>query len=212
MSGFACPPDCGYCCTHLRRDEAPEQRVARLEFQALLRDEGVYHCLDEARVGLSLSNEEAAALRAQADARGLRAKLHPRTYLLDARRRLAVTLDWHLAHEACPFYAGFRCTAYAQRPLVCRAYPVLVADPRRVLAPECPKMPVAGAALRVELRARRSIEERLAALDARALDALAGGRFSRGLPARDAAERLRRYRVVPLEEWLRAAPARSSTS
>jgi Fe-S-cluster containining protein len=198
---FACPPDCGHCCTHLERDEIPGDA----EFRDALREHGVYHCTDAARVGLSLSNAEAAALRAEAARRKMRVDIHPRTYLLDARRRAAVVLDWHMPYVSCPFYADFKCTAYDVRPLVCRAYPVLGLG-KGSLAPECPKMPVPGTQLRSERAARRGIEEAHAKLDELGwllLDA-PGARFAKGLAPREARARAKRYRVVAAEEYASA--------
>ena len=203
---FACPSDCGHCCTHLERGPDPAAEA----FRAVLREQGVYHCADAARGGLALSNAEAEALRAEAERRGLPVKLHPRTYLLETRRRLVVVVDWHLAHASCPFYADFRCTAYELRPLVCRAYPVLRIGPGG-LAPECPKMPLPAAHLRVERTMRRAIDEAHARLDADAWRAMERGRFVKGLDAREAASRARRYRGVPLDAFLAAAASAPPT-
>lgn len=194
---FACPPDCGHCCTHLEREPEPGLD----DFRGILREQGVYHCTDAARVGLSLSNAEAAGLRAEAERRRMPLKLHPRTYLLESRRRLAVVLDWHMPYASCPFYADFQCTVYAQRPLVCRAYPVLGLG-KSALAPECPKMPVALTQLRAERQVRGAIDEAHARVDADAWRAMERGTFARALTAREASERARRYRVVALEEYL----------
>lgn len=208
---FACPPDCGHCCTHLERE--PEPGAA--EFQAVLRVQGVYSCDDGMRVGLSLSNAEASALLDEASRRGMRVAMHPRTYLIETRRRAAVVLDWHMPSVVCPFYADFRCTVYERRPLVCRAYPVLQIG-KRGLAPECPKMPVPAAELRAERRVRRAIDEAHARVDEDAWRAMERGRFAKGLSAREAARRLERYRHVALDEFLaveaRTARAKSSTS
>jgi Fe-S-cluster containining protein len=191
---FVCPPDCGWCCTHLARDAAPGEA----EFRAVLREHGVYHCTDGVATGLSLSNAEAARFRE------LGAPVHPRTFLLEARRRVAVVLDWHMPRDVCPFYADYQCTAYQDRPLVCRAFPVMVASPLR-LAPECPKVPAPRAALRLEVRARTAIERAHATLDDQAARVLAAGRFAVGLPAREAAARLRRCRVETPEAYLARA-------
>ena len=204
---FACPPDCGHCCTHLQRE--PEPGVAA--FRAQLRRHGVYHCADAASGGLSLASAEADALREEAAARGMRLRLHPRTYLLETRRRLAVVLDWHMPDASCPFYADYRCTVYERRPLVCRAYPVMLASPL-VFAPACPKAPALAAEVRAEKRARRALDDAHARVDADAWRAMERGRFAKGLPAREAAARMRRYRHVPLADYLCAVPERSSTS
>lgn len=177
----------------------------------MLREQGVYHCTDATRLGLALSNEEAARLRAIASARGLAAKIHPRTFLLDGRRRAAVVLDWHMPHKACPFYESYRCTVYDARPLVCRAYPVLTLG-RGGLAPECPKMPVAKSALRTESAARGAIERAHAKLDETGLAILERGRFTLGLTSQAAHARLRAYRIMTPEEFLSRAPATRSTN
>lgn len=226
---FQCPSDCGHCCTHLKRDVPRAERRAEEEFRAMMRDLGVYTCSDAANTGLALTPEEARALRADAVTRGLRIRLHPRTYLLETRRRLAIVLEWHLAHASCPFYADYRCTAYEARPLPCRAYPVLQPAPTWSLGPTCPKsdetraLASAGAIrlgtyLGAEGRARRAIEARHATLDERTFSLLdaPGARFAKGLPPREAAERVARYRVVDADlfggEAPRTARARSSTS
>lgn len=207
MDAFACPLDCGWCCTHLEREEDPGER----DFRDAMRGEGVYSCGHPPR-GISLSHDEARAMRDEASRRGLRAKLHPRTFLLDSRRRAAVVLDWHWDHVACPFYADYKCTAYEVRPLVCRAFPVMLGAPLR-LAPQCPKTPIPRGALKGELKARKAIELRDAGFDEAAFRLLAAPGFAKGLPAAEARRRLKRYRwLSPEEHPSCAAPARSSTS
>lgn len=204
---------------HLERATHPENGA----FRAHLRELGVYHCTDATRVGLALSNDEAARLRAIAEARGVAARIHPRTFLLDGRRRVAVVLDWHLPHRSCPFYAGFRCTVYDARPLVCRAYPVLAigraglpdvaagtSSSSSLDAPECPKMPVPRAQLRAESAARRALERAHAALDAIGADVLTRGGLVEGLAPREAGARLRRYRITTPEEYPSARATRST--
>jgi Fe-S-cluster containining protein len=192
---FACPPDCGWCCTHLHREVPREEAKATAAFRAELGGQGVYHCGDAVTTGLSLSNAEAARFRE------LGAEVHPRTFLLETRRRLVVTLDWHMPRTTCPFYQSYQCTAYDDRPLVCRAFPVMVASPLK-LAPECPHMPVAAPQLRAERAWRRAIDRAHATLDDVAQRALAAGRFATGLAPREAAARAERYRAVAVEEFV----------
>lgn len=209
---FTCPPDCGWCCTHLKREEEPGEA----EFRDALRDEGIYSCGHAPR-GLSLSPAEADGMRDEAKRRGLRVDLHPRTYLLDARRRAAVVLDWHWDHVSCPFYADYKCTAYDARPLVCRAFPVLLGAPKWTLAPQCPMSEPTlasgarlGTALRVESAARRGIERAHVRMDEDAARLLAHGGFAKGLAPTEARARLRRYRLLkPEEHPACAARARS---
>lgn len=210
MDAFQCPPDCGWCCTHLTRTPPAAEKRGTREWRALLRGLGVYHCTDATTTGLSVSSAEARAMRDAAARLGTRLPLHPRTFLLETRRRAAIVLDWHMPRAACPLYADYKCTAYDARPLVCRAYPVMMASPLG-LAPECPKVPAPRSALRVELRARRDIESVHAALDSRAMAVLdaPGARFAKGLAAREAAARAARWRVVDLDRWL-DADARAS--
>lgn len=201
---FACPPDCGWCCTHLERQPSPIERRADREYKGLLRGEGVYGCADGPYRGLSLSPQEAAALRD--DPRGR--AIHPRTWLLETRRRLAVVLDWHMPSASCPFHADGRCTVYDRRPLVCRAYPVMFAAPSWKLAPECPLTAPTlaagglGRALRVESTARRAIETRAVQLDERTMALLSRKdlRFARGLSRDEASARLARYKQVGLDD------------
>lgn len=207
---FACPPDCGHCCTHLEREPAPGDD----EFRAILRDEGIYHCPDSQRVGLSLSNAEAAVLRAAAKERGMRVDIHPRTYLLETRRRVAVVLAWHMPNVSCAFYADYKCTAYEVRPMQCRAFPVIgLGRGPDVLAPDCPKMPIPLVQLRAERKARDAMERAHAKLDELGWLLLArpDARYVKGLTPREAKKRLDHYRVVAAEEWA-STPRTSSTT
>lgn len=211
---FACPPQCGWCCTHLTRDEGASERVARRDFRAALADLGVFSC-GHGPTGLSLSGAEAAAFRARAAERSMRVRLHPRTFLLETRRRVVVALDWHFPYASCPFYADWKCTVYEDRPLVCRAFPVMGAAPAWALAPQCPETAgvhaaraqgrvVFGSFLRDENAARRAVERAHAALDESAMRALdaQGTRFARGLAPPEAARRARTWRVVELDAFL----------
>ncbi len=212
MSGaFACPPDCGWCCTHLSREATSTEQAGERAFRAELARLGVYGCTDAPRSGLALAPGEAAGLRDEAARRDLSVDIHPRTWLLDGRRRAAVVLEYHMPHESCRFYADFRCTAYALRPAVCRAFPVLAPAPEWRLAPACPLVPavVSGAALgrvrlgtflRGENAVRRAVERRHAALDEAAMRLLDVPGFVKGLRPAEARARLRRYRHVTAEE------------
>lgn len=214
-ASFACPPDCGWCCTHLERQLPPDEEAAALDFRDAMRALGVYACEDAMTEGLSLSNAEARGLMDEARARGLAADIHPRTFLIETRRRLVVPLDWHMPHVSCPFYQDFKCTAYELRPLVCRAFPVMAPAPSWRLAPQCPLTEETlaarasgdvrfGSFLRVESKARRAIDEQHARLDEAAMRLLdvPGLRFATDLDMRVANERARRYRVATPAELL----------
>jgi Fe-S-cluster containining protein len=215
MAGFACPPDCGYCCTHLERDVPGDEAYSVRMFHKELRGLGVYHCDDGVAVGLSISNAEAEAFRRIAKARKIKAPMHPRTFLLETRRRLAVVVDWHFPHVSCPFYQDYKCTVYDDRPLVCRAFPVMAPSPRWSLAPSCPKAAPTmddakagtirlGTFLRVESKARRAIDEAHATLDTNAMLALdkPGARFAKGLDVAESMRRAKAYKRVALEAFV----------
>jgi len=191
VTGFACPSDCAKCC-RLQPERTPEAAAEERAFIDAMAEMGVYTCEDGPN-GLVVSPPEAARLKAVAKSRGLRLKLHPRTFLLDARARRVVVVAWHLAHAPCTFLDGFRCTVYDDRPLVCRAFPVSSPAPWR-LAPLCPEGPPARAKQRTglasfpvyfggEAAARRALDAEDAAREARALALLDDprARFRAGL-------------------------------
>lgn len=208
-----CPPDCGWCCTHLVKPRSPEKARAEAEFLDELRSHGVYRCSDKSDTGLSITNAEAARLVAIAKERGTKADIHPRTFLLETKKRWTVVVDWHLAHASCPFYADFKCTVYEARPLPCRAYPVLAPGPRWGLAPECPRVADEAwgrsprkAYFADEAAIRRELDLQHAALDdAFQLTARPGMRFAMGLTRREALATAKRYKTVAAES-LAVAP------
>ncbi len=77
--------------------------------------------------------------------------LAPMLVLLDRQREQPVALAYELQAERCPrFEDEAGCTIYDERPMVCRAYPLLVVQgdtgPSVAVSDPCPaKVPVLGA-------------------------------------------------------------------
>lgn len=209
---FTCPPDCAKCCNTLVKHREPEEEEFLLLFDEANREQGIYTTNVLASRGIVLTPEEARRLRAQSRRRGARARILPHTFLLDRKANTAVVVSYRMDHAQCPFTEGYRCGVYEDRPMPCRAFPVMVGAPQWSLSPVCPLVPEAEekraakvATYReqftVEAAARRAIgrselatEERLMALlgdSARA--------WKRGLPQEKALALLKAWRHVDLD-------------
>lgn len=130
---------CGHCCTHLSDRWDGDRQDGR--FQAL-GDTPIHRVPTPG--GLRMFSWEAGPFRDHT--------LHPMLVVPDGQREALVALAYEMEAERCPHYedeAG--CTIYDRRPLVCRAYPLLVIQDEAGLSvavsSPCPAtVPVIGAA------------------------------------------------------------------
>lgn len=129
---------CGHCCTHL--SDRWEDRQATGRFEAL-GGTPIYRVPTPG--GLRMFSWEAGPF--------LDHDLEPMLVLLDQQRQRPVALAYELQAERCPrFEDEAGCTIYDQRPMVCKAYPLLVVQgddgPSVAVSDPCPgKVPVLGA-------------------------------------------------------------------
>lgn len=211
---FTCPAECAKCCNTLVKHREPEEEEFLQEFDAINREQGLYTTDVLASRGIVLTPEEARRLRAASKRKGARARILPHTFLLDGRTRTAVMVSYRLDHAQCPFLEGYRCGVYEDRPLPCRAFPVMVGAPRWGLSPICPEVPAAEAAreqgtpfgtqFRVEAAARRAqgraemaVEERLQSLLAEE-----GHDWQRDVPKKKALALLKAWTQVDLDQFV----------
>lgn len=129
---------CGHCCTNLT-DRWDDGRHAD-RFQALGQTP-IYRVPTPG--GLRMFSWEAPPFPAE--------NLVPMLVLLDKQRERPVALAYELQAKRCPRYdEDSGCTIYDQRPMVCKAYPLLVVQgeggPSVAVSEPCPgKVPVLGA-------------------------------------------------------------------
>ncbi len=137
---FACTM-CGKCCETLQeRPGAPEWPAG---FDALAR-QGLYGLATER--GLQVWSWERRRLAREAAARGVALRVVPSLVLLDdgPPTGRAIALVHELAHMACPLAVpgpvpdSVVCGAYDARPLVCRAFPVVVRQGSAAYSVKCP--------------------------------------------------------------------------
>lgn len=127
MTRFECAEGCSRCCEE--RVYYPDER--------------------HGKAGVLLLPEERARIRELARRAGVRAEILPRVGVDGpggAPRPIAYQLMGAGGGDECPFLAppggarsphgGRACTIYADRPLACRAYPVVAAAPQ-ALDPRC---------------------------------------------------------------------------
>ena len=124
----------GHCCTSLRdRWDRGQRRLPTRPGDPLVRL--------AAPPGLRLFSWEAGPFP--------RERLVPLLAVPDALRERLIAVAYVLDEDRCPLYEG-ACTIHAERPLVCRAYPLLVVEDEQgvqvTTSRGCPsRVPVAGA-------------------------------------------------------------------
>lgn len=139
---------CGKCCETLEERAAPDwpasfDRLARIGFYGL-----------PTKAGLQVWGWERARMADAARERGRAIGFVPSTVLFDDLSRKTLVLVWELDAMKCPLtIAGpgpaaygsaewnpgkLVCGAYAARPTVCRAYPVVVRADGSAYSSKCP--------------------------------------------------------------------------
>jgi len=210
-AAFSCPPDCAKCCRSLVKEREPEEEEFLAEFDSVNRDQGLYTVDILARKGIVLTCAEARRLKEARKRTGAKARIVPHAFLLDGKGKRAIIASYRLDHAVCAFLDGYRCGAYEERPMPCRAFPVMVGAPTWSLAPLCPLVPEAQGKrergvtyreqFRVEAAARRAIGRTEAATEEALLRVLTeeGPRLKRGLTTERAVALLREWPQVDLD-------------
>lgn len=136
--GFDCS-QCGKCCATLQ--DAPGAPRYPESYGAMAAT-GWYPLATEQ--GLQVWPWERDRMERAAREVGRPLHFRPNTVLLDAGRERVVILLYELAHLRCPFLQpggtpeALVCGAYAARPLVCRAYPVMLRAGSLAYSSACP--------------------------------------------------------------------------
>lgn len=122
MEKFQCG-NCGRCCLNLRSPDAgyDEKRKRGLK-------EGVYYLIKNRENSIKLFEWEKRSLESTAEKNGLEMRTKPYFVLLDKDSKTFFSPLWILDHDQCPFLAKDErcaCKIYKERPLICRAFPVL---------------------------------------------------------------------------------------
>jgi Fe-S-cluster containining protein len=128
MKKFSCVQGCSDCCIYREH----------------------YPSVEYGKIGVLLLPEEKAAVEQLAKKRGIKVKIVPRLAVGKEfpERILAYQMMGKNADgDLCPFldvestarspHGGFNCTVYSQRPLACRAYPVIDAGKAAMLDGHC---------------------------------------------------------------------------
>lgn len=75
--------------------------------------------------GLILFDFEAEILRRKAREKKLALSLKPVNFVPDKNSKKAIVIFWRMENRECPFLEKDECVIYGERPLVCRAFPVV---------------------------------------------------------------------------------------
>ncbi|MHB8585711.1 MAG: YkgJ family cysteine cluster protein [Thermoplasmatota archaeon] len=126
---------CARCCRNLLESKAKGLPPEALEAAG----HGIYHLPRSG--GLMAWAWEARAMRQAAMRRGVVLDFRPSTGIVVSRdaAKEFVTLVYELQQNECPLLASSNlCGAYEERPVVCRAYPLLLTGPSVTISTHCP--------------------------------------------------------------------------
>lgn len=135
---FACTL-CGKCCSTLLESEGAPHWPASFDRLAALG----YYGLSTER-GLQVWSWERRAMDRAAERRGTPIRWVPSMVLADDKSQRLVAIVYEEAHMVCPlvdagpFPDTLVCGAYDARPLVCRAYPVVLRGGEGAYSSKCP--------------------------------------------------------------------------
>ena len=79
----------------------------------------------EKSFGLTLFDFEAEILKKEAKKKKIALSLGPVNFIADKVSKKAIVLLWSIENKECPFLDKKECVIYENRPLVCRAFPVV---------------------------------------------------------------------------------------
>jgi len=79
----------------------------------------------EKSFGLTLFDFEAEILKKKAKKEKISLSLKPVNFIADKVSKKAIVLLWNIENKECPFLDKKQCIIYENRPLVCRAFPVV---------------------------------------------------------------------------------------
>ena len=79
----------------------------------------------EKSFGLTVFDFEAEILKKEAKKKKIALSLGPVNFIADMVSKKAIVLLWSIENKECPFLDNKECVIYENRPLVCRAFPVV---------------------------------------------------------------------------------------
>ena len=114
---------CGWCCTHLGMEvdlsEKEELDLKKVVFEK----SGVIYLRPIKKFFLAVTEEEKKNLENDAKKLGVKVEILPNKLIYDKNTGKVHIFDYYLNHTECPFYKGFECLAYENRPIACRKFP-----------------------------------------------------------------------------------------
>ncbi len=129
--------DCGECCRFVGRINLNEKEKKTFD-DYYFDNFGIIYLPKLKDITISLFPWEARTFRKIAEKRGVKLNLLPKRAILDSKNKLMIVIDYYVHHDACPFYSEKEfCTAYNDRPLVCKSFPVTKFDFKTITFGKC---------------------------------------------------------------------------
>jgi Fe-S-cluster containining protein len=118
---------CGDCCTKFSIKVKPWV------------EDGVVHLVKDGSIGVEIWPWEARILAMMSEVAGASLILMPSNVMLDSKRDNAIVLSYIIANRDCPFVKDKKCSVYADRPNVCRYFPLVLARAGVRTSDRCPE-------------------------------------------------------------------------
>jgi Fe-S-cluster containining protein len=124
---FICT-QCGECC-HIREKKNITEREESAYKNYLFKHYGIIYLADLSDITISIFPEEKEALEKESKKMSIKIDIKPKRAIYDKKSERLIILDYFINHDVCPFYNKKTklCGVYAQRPLICRSYPLITA-------------------------------------------------------------------------------------
>lgn len=118
---------CGECCHIRERDKDISAEDEEKYRQYMYGRFGILYLARLTDITINVWPEEAEALKMKAKSMDINLRIAPKRVVYDSKHHEIMILDYYIDHDICPFFNTRKklCGVYADRPIICRSYPLL---------------------------------------------------------------------------------------